>query len=96
MSRLIAYEPPVFQSRRGGDNGVSFLCRACCLGKSAAGQRLLAAGTLQERQLRTLVHLVEVFGVAIRLQVNVGLVMRECRRLDGSLCTCSASFWKAS
>ena len=77
MSRLIADEPPVLQGRRGGRR--SFFHGA----RLAPGQRLLAAGALEQRDFGSLIYLVEVFSIAPRLQMDVALVVRNGGRLDG-------------
>ena len=74
---FIADEPPVFHERRGRRS--SFFHDA----RLAPGQRLLAAGALQQRDFGALVHLVEVFGIAPRFKMDVGLVVRNGGRLDG-------------
>ena len=73
MSGLIAYKPPIFHglvARRR----MAFLFRAYSFGWSAAaGFSLLAR--FSSAQLRSLVDLVEMVGIALWLKMNIGLVV---------------------
>jgi hypothetical protein len=79
VSDFVTDKPPVLRRRRG--RSLSLLYRADGLGLPA-GQRLLGAGALHQRQLRSLVDLIKVLGVTLRLKVDVCLVVRDRGRLD--------------
>ena len=78
VSRLIANQPPILHRGRS----LRFLSRGIGSGL-ASGHGFLCAGTLQQRQLRALVDLIQVFGIALRLQMNIALVVRQRGSLDG-------------
>ena len=94
MARLVADQPPVFHRWSGGSSGLaSFYPISGAI--LSDGHGFFTAGAFHERQFCALLYLVQMIGVAIRLKVNVGLVVSRSGGLDGVVVHVRRQFLKS-